>query len=386
MKLTISFIPVVGSLLCISPIFGQEKLQCKSNQECIKLRDCSYTKELLTRVLSSSDREEKNNMMAEMRKLVCNPLDRSVCCDKEESEAKADAKGDHEESDSKAEGNHEASEPEAQDDHETSDPEDSYPEAEGDHEESEAEAEGDHDVSNPEAKGDHEEFDAKTEGDHEASEPEAEDDHEMSDPEDSDPEAAGDHEDSDIEAEGDHEESNPEAEDDHEEYQPEYSGDCYYDSEASGDYYYDSEVEVEAKDDHEESEAVSEGSGYDDQNKTMDTLGRPIRCQILNPIVRFKRDFREDNSDHYGYSNTERTFSLSNPSPYNYCVMAWVGNHIIRGIGIPQFDPASLGITSDTCKNDFSPNIQTQLESDTVFDRICVCFSDNCNEDDWDGI
>ena len=106
MKLTISFISVVGSLLCISPIFGQEKLQCKSNQECIKLRDCPYTKELLTRVLSSSDREEKNNMMAEMRKLVCNPLDRSVCCDKEESEAEVsnpEAEGDHAESEAEAE-------------------------------------------------------------------------------------------------------------------------------------------------------------------------------------------------------------------------------------------------------------------------------------------
>ena len=80
---------------------------------------------------------------------------------------------------------------------------------------------------------------------------------------------------------------------------------------------------------------------------------------------------REGNSDHYGYSN---------PSPYNYCVKARVGNHIIRGIGIQQFDPASIGITSDTCKDNFSLNIQTQLGSDAVFDRICVCFSDNCNE------
>ena len=128
MKLTISLIAIVGSLLCISPIFGEEKLQCKSNQECVKLRDCPYTKKILTRVLSSSDREEKNGMLAEMRKLVCNPLDRSVCCNKVESEAEADAKDDHEESDAKAEGDHGASEPEAEDDHEMSDPE-----AEGDH-------------------------------------------------------------------------------------------------------------------------------------------------------------------------------------------------------------------------------------------------------------
>merc|ERR1712008_292627 len=113
MKLSITLIAIVVSLLCISPIFGED-VQCKSNQECIKLRDCPYTKKLLTTVLSSSDREEKNNMIAEMRKLVCNPSDRSVCCDIEESEAEAEAEGNHEVSDAKAEGNHEDSEAEAE--------------------------------------------------------------------------------------------------------------------------------------------------------------------------------------------------------------------------------------------------------------------------------
>jgi len=227
MKLSITLIAIVGSLLCISPIFGKDKVQCKSNQECIKLRDCPYTKKLLTRVLSSSDREEKNNMIAEMRKLVCNPSDRSVCCDIEESEAEAEAEGNHEVSDAKAEGDHEESNPEAEGDHE-----ESNPEAEGDHEESEAEAEGDHEESEAEAEGDHEESDPEAEGDHEDSEAEAEGDHE-----ESDPEAEGNHEDSEAEAEGDHEESNPEAEGD-----------------------------------HEESEAEAEGSDHDDQNKITDTL------------------------------------------------------------------------------------------------------------------
>merc|ERR1711971_539009 len=148
MKLSITLIAIVGSLLCISPIFGKDKVQCKSNQECIKLRDCPYTKKLLTRVLSSSDREEKNNMIGEMRKLVCNPSDRSVCCDIEESEAEAEAEGNHEVSDAEAEGDHEGSEAEA----------------EGDHEDSEAEAEGDHEEANPEAEGDHEESEAEAEG------------------------------------------------------------------------------------------------------------------------------------------------------------------------------------------------------------------------------
>ena len=210
-------IAIVGSLLCISPIFGKEELQCKSNQECIKLRDCPYTKKLLTRVLSSSDGEETNNMIAEMRKLVCNPLDTSVCCNKVESEAEDEAKGDHEEFDAKAEGDLEASKPEAEDDHEDSDPK-----AEGGHKESYPEAEGDLEESDPEA-----------------------------------------------EAEGDHEESEAEAEDDHEESEPE----------ASGDYYYDSEVEAEG--DPEESEAVAEGSDYNDQNKIMDTLGKFIAYEKL---------------------------------------------------------------------------------------------------------
>merc|ERR1711956_188839 len=150
MKLSITLIAIVVRLLCISPIFGED-VQCKSNQECIKLRDCPYTKKLLTTVLSSSDREEKNNMIAEMRKLVCNPSDRSVCCDIEESEAEAEAEGNHEESEAKAEGDHDESEAEAEGDHEESDPE-----AEGDHEDSEAEAEGDHENSEVEAEGDHE--------------------------------------------------------------------------------------------------------------------------------------------------------------------------------------------------------------------------------------
>merc|ERR1711971_249970 len=126
MKLSITLIALVGSLLCISPIFGEDNVQCKSNQECIKLRDCPYTKNLLTRVLSSSDRAEKNNMISEMRKLVCKPSDRSVCCDIEESEAEAEAEGNHEDSEAEAEGNYE----------------EANPEAEGDHEASEAEAEG----------------------------------------------------------------------------------------------------------------------------------------------------------------------------------------------------------------------------------------------------
>ena len=70
---------------------------CKTNQECIKLRDCPYTKKLLTKVFSSSSRAKKNNLIAEIRKLICKPSDRSVCCDIEGYEEETVAEGDHEE-------------------------------------------------------------------------------------------------------------------------------------------------------------------------------------------------------------------------------------------------------------------------------------------------
>ena len=129
MKLSITLIAIVGSLLCISPIFGKDNIQCKSNQECIELRDCPYTKKLLTRVLSSSDREEKNNIISEIRKLVCKPSDRSVlgpsvCCDIEEFESEAEAEGNHEESEAEAEGDHEESDREPEPEAEGSDHDD----------------------------------------------------------------------------------------------------------------------------------------------------------------------------------------------------------------------------------------------------------------------
>ena len=67
---------------------------------------------------------------------------------------------------------------------------------------------------------------------------------------------------------------------------------------------------------------------------------------------------------------------------------ARLGNQTIRGCGIPQFDPSSIGITSDSCKDNFSTDIQMNLgivSGDTVFDRICACFSDNCNEGEING-
>ena len=53
-------------------------------------------------------------MIAEMRKLVCKPSDRSVCCDIEGYEEEAVAEGDNEESEAEAEGDHEESDAEAE--------------------------------------------------------------------------------------------------------------------------------------------------------------------------------------------------------------------------------------------------------------------------------
>ena len=75
-------------------------LGCKSNQNCIPLRECPYTFKLLKTVLSSNNREEKDNTIEELRSLVCKPSDRSVCCDLEgesEAEAEAEAEGYEEE-------------------------------------------------------------------------------------------------------------------------------------------------------------------------------------------------------------------------------------------------------------------------------------------------
>ena len=75
----------------------------------------------------------------------------------------------------------------------------------------------------------------------------------------------------------------------------------------------------------------------------------------------------------------------------NYCLKGRLGDLTIRGCGIAQYDPSSIGIS---CRDNFSLGIQVQIvqlfnqgiiSGDTVFDRICACFSDNCNEGDIDG-
>jgi len=98
---------------------------CKSNQNCIPLRECPYTFKLLKTVLSSNNREEKDNTIEELRSLVCKPSDRSVCCDLEgesEAEAEAEAEGYEEEAkpddeEAKPEGDDEEVKPEG-DEHE----------------------------------------------------------------------------------------------------------------------------------------------------------------------------------------------------------------------------------------------------------------------------
>lgn len=91
-------------------------LDCKSNQNCIPLRECPYTFKLLKTVLSSNNREEKDNTIEELRSLVCKPSDRSVCCDLEgESEAEAEAEAEGYEEEAKPEGDDEEAKPEGDD-------------------------------------------------------------------------------------------------------------------------------------------------------------------------------------------------------------------------------------------------------------------------------
>ena len=69
----------------------------------------------------------------------------------------------------------------------------------------------------------------------------------------------------------------------------------------------------------------------------------------------------------------------------NYCLKGRLGDLTIRGCGIAQYDPSSIGIS---CRDNFSLGIEMNqgiVSEDTVFDRICACFSDNCNEGDIDG-
>ena len=54
---------------------------CSPIQECIALKICPYTKGLLERVFFSSSQREKNDLILEMQKLVCDPSNRAVCCD-----------------------------------------------------------------------------------------------------------------------------------------------------------------------------------------------------------------------------------------------------------------------------------------------------------------
>ena len=118
-------------MFCVSGIRNESQnvflfiLGCKSNQNCIPLRECPYTFKLLKTVLSSNNREEKDNTIEELRSLVCRSSDRSVCCDLEgesEAEAEAEAEGYEEEAkpddeEAKPEGDDEEVKPEG-DEHE----------------------------------------------------------------------------------------------------------------------------------------------------------------------------------------------------------------------------------------------------------------------------
>ena len=55
---------------------------CSVNQECISIKKCPYTKELFAQVKSTSNPDEKAQLIQAIRLRVCGePSDRTVCCD-----------------------------------------------------------------------------------------------------------------------------------------------------------------------------------------------------------------------------------------------------------------------------------------------------------------
>ena len=54
---------------------------CKPNQKCTPIRECPYTFKLMNQANRSQNRARKINIIQELKKLVCNSTDRTVCCD-----------------------------------------------------------------------------------------------------------------------------------------------------------------------------------------------------------------------------------------------------------------------------------------------------------------
>ena len=55
---------------------------CSVSQECISIKKCPYTKELFSQVKSTSNPDEKAQLIQAIRLRVCGePSDRTVCCE-----------------------------------------------------------------------------------------------------------------------------------------------------------------------------------------------------------------------------------------------------------------------------------------------------------------
>lgn len=73
------FIAMFSFLLGMA--YGQDG-SCSVNQECISIKKCPYTKELFSQVKSTSNPDEKAQLIQAIRLRVCGePSDRTVCCD-----------------------------------------------------------------------------------------------------------------------------------------------------------------------------------------------------------------------------------------------------------------------------------------------------------------
>ena len=67
--------------------------------------------------------------------------------------------------------------------------------------------------------------------------------------------------------------------------------------------------------------------------------------------------------------------------PFNYCVKGRVEQVVIRGRGSTQWNPRSNGYPTDDCKEN------TKLPGNPLgFDKLCVCYTDNCNSGEADRI
>ena len=69
-------------ILIVNSIYILLSGYCSVSQECISIKKCPYTKELFSQVKSTSNPDEKAQLIQAIRLRVCGePSDRTVCCE-----------------------------------------------------------------------------------------------------------------------------------------------------------------------------------------------------------------------------------------------------------------------------------------------------------------